>query len=153
MYAFRGWCSFKQYIPSKPAKYGIKYWVLVDVHSSYVLDIDAYLGENSITSSKSNNIGEKVVLSLARPYFYKARRVITADNFFTSINLCKILWEKFIEFVGTLRRNKKEIPTCLLPDKKKQVDSCMFGFNNFLTLVSYVPKKNKSVIFLIFNQQ
>ena len=31
LYAFRGLCSFRQYIPSKPARYGIKYWCLVDV--------------------------------------------------------------------------------------------------------------------------
>jgi len=31
LYAFRGCCSFRQFIPSKPARYGIKYWFLVDV--------------------------------------------------------------------------------------------------------------------------
>ena len=31
LYAFRGCCSFRQFIPSKPARYGIKYWCLVDV--------------------------------------------------------------------------------------------------------------------------
>jgi hypothetical protein len=31
LYGFRGACSFRQFIPSKPARYGIKYWCLVDV--------------------------------------------------------------------------------------------------------------------------
>ena len=31
LYAFRGCCGFRQYILSKPARYGIKYWCLVDV--------------------------------------------------------------------------------------------------------------------------
>ena len=31
LYPFRGMCSFRQYIPSKPARYGIKFWSLVDV--------------------------------------------------------------------------------------------------------------------------
>ena len=31
LYGFRGSCSFRQFIPSKPARYGIKFWCLVDV--------------------------------------------------------------------------------------------------------------------------
>ncbi|KAL6487781.1 hypothetical protein MHYP_G00044070 [Metynnis hypsauchen] len=32
---FRGLCSFKVYIPSKPGKYGIKIWAACDARSSY----------------------------------------------------------------------------------------------------------------------
>lgn len=32
---YRGRCPFRQYIPSKPAKYGIKIWVLCDSKSWY----------------------------------------------------------------------------------------------------------------------
>ena len=31
LYPFRGKCSFRQFIPSKPSRYGIKYWCLIDV--------------------------------------------------------------------------------------------------------------------------
>jgi hypothetical protein len=31
LYPFRGMCSFRHYIPGKPARYGIKFWSLVDV--------------------------------------------------------------------------------------------------------------------------
>lgn len=33
--AFRGRCPFRQYIPSKPDKYGIKIWAACDAQSSY----------------------------------------------------------------------------------------------------------------------
>jgi hypothetical protein len=33
LYSFRGCCSFRQFIPSKPARYRIKYWCLVDVRN------------------------------------------------------------------------------------------------------------------------
>ena len=46
LYAFRGRCGFKQFIPSKPAKYGIKYWGNVCVFSGYLFDVDIYLGMN-----------------------------------------------------------------------------------------------------------
>jgi hypothetical protein len=46
LYAFRGRCSFRQYLPSKPAKYGIKYWCLVDVETGYLLCVDLYSGKS-----------------------------------------------------------------------------------------------------------
>ena len=44
LYSYRGRCQFKQYIPSKPAKYGIKYWSFIDVESGYLIDTNVYLG-------------------------------------------------------------------------------------------------------------
>lgn len=44
LYAFRGNCPFKQYIPSKPAKYGIKIWAMVDCDSVFLVDANIYLG-------------------------------------------------------------------------------------------------------------
>jgi len=31
-------------MPSKPAKYGIKFWSFVDVQSGYLIDTNIYLG-------------------------------------------------------------------------------------------------------------
>jgi hypothetical protein len=42
--AFRGRCAFKQYIPSKPAKYGIKVFALVDAKTSYTFNLEPYVG-------------------------------------------------------------------------------------------------------------
>ena len=44
LYSYRGKCAFKQYIPSKPAKYGIKFWAVVDCNSGYLLYTNIYLG-------------------------------------------------------------------------------------------------------------
>lgn len=43
--AFRGRCSFKQYIPSKPYKYGIKMFALVDSATSYGSNLEVYAGK------------------------------------------------------------------------------------------------------------
>ena len=37
-------CSFVTFMPSKPDKYGVKFWVLDDVETKYVSNIDVYLG-------------------------------------------------------------------------------------------------------------
>ncbi|CAJ1061412.1 piggyBac transposable element-derived protein 4-like [Xyrichtys novacula] len=42
---FRGRCPFRQYIPSKPAKYGIKTWVACDSKSSYAWKMQVYTGK------------------------------------------------------------------------------------------------------------
>ena len=41
---YRGRVPFKQYIPSKPGKYGIKLWMLSDTKTSYVCRIQVYSG-------------------------------------------------------------------------------------------------------------
>ena len=47
--------------------------------------------------------------------------------------------------MGTIRSNKAEIPTVMKPNSSREVYSSMFGFKDQVTLVSYVPKKNKAV--------
>lgn len=48
----------------------------------------------------------------------------------------------------TLRKNKPHIPLEFLSNKKREVNSSIFAYHEQLTLVSYVPKLNKSVILI-----
>jgi len=41
---YRGRCPFIHYVPSKPGKFGIKFWVLSDSKTSYVSRIQVYTG-------------------------------------------------------------------------------------------------------------
>ena len=50
---------------SKPDKYVIKYWSIIDVKSSFILDLDVYLGKNQ-TQIRQVNVGETVVLTLTQ---------------------------------------------------------------------------------------
>ena len=58
------------------------------------------------------------------------------------------LLEDKLTYVGTVRKNKTEIPREFLPHKDRPVDSSLFGFTKKLSLVSFVPKKNKAVVLL-----
>ncbi|GBP60452.1 PiggyBac transposable element-derived protein 4 [Eumeta japonica] len=40
--ALRGHCKFRQYLPSKPAKYGIKIFALVDATTYYSWNLEIY---------------------------------------------------------------------------------------------------------------
>ncbi|XP_035217658.1 uncharacterized protein LOC118190980 [Stegodyphus dumicola] len=86
-----------------------------------------------------------VVLRLSGPIF-NSGHYMTADNWFTSIDLVKALKDKKLSYIGTIRKNKKEIPPCFVKSKGKEVHSSLFGFSKNCTLVSYVPKKGKNVL-------
>ncbi len=146
LYGFRGRCSFKQYMPSKPSRYGLKYFCCVDVATSYLCNIEVYLGKVTQSQRRQVNLGEQMVLRLTEPYFNQAKRNLTTDNYFTSIPLANKLYEKRIHLIGTLRCNKPEIPSDFLPNKNREVGSSIFGFDGFKTIVSYVPKKSRAVI-------
>ena len=64
LYLFRGKCAFRQYMPNKPNKYGIKFFEIVDVKTAYLLDSISYLGKS--TTQRTLNVAEKVVLDLAK---------------------------------------------------------------------------------------
>ncbi|KRX12698.1 hypothetical protein T07_1835 [Trichinella nelsoni] len=57
-----------------------------------------------------------LVKRLVRPWCGKGRN-ITMDNFFTSIPLAEDLLVKKTTIVGTLRRNKKEVPSEIIQAK------------------------------------
>jgi len=50
--------------------------------------------------------------------------------------------------VGKMKQNKRKIPHEFNPASQRDESSSIFGFTKDLTLVSYVPKKNKSVVLL-----
>lgn len=53
--AFRGRCSFRQYIPSKSNKYGIKVYSLVDAKTWYTLNMEIYVGQQPDGPFKVSN--------------------------------------------------------------------------------------------------
>lgn len=148
--SFRGRCKFKMYIPNKPCKYGLKLMALTDARNNYFLNGYIYTGKNSDGTTlrdidQSLSKPTQAVLRLSAP-IQGTNRNITADNWFTSVQLVKTLKEKKLTYVGTIRRNKPEIPREFLPDRKRKVGSATYGFSEDLSLVSYVPKKNKAVL-------
>ncbi|XP_025754432.1 piggyBac transposable element-derived protein 4-like [Oreochromis niloticus] len=59
---FRGRCKFKQYIPTKPAKYGLKIWTVCDVKTSYAWRVQLYTGKAGDRAEV--NQGMSVVMEL-----------------------------------------------------------------------------------------
>ncbi|KAK2583959.1 hypothetical protein KPH14_006423 [Odynerus spinipes] len=116
-------CRFTQYMPNKPHKFGIKFWLAVDVQSKYILNGFPYMGKDETRCS--NSLGQFVTLKLAEPYLQRGRN-ITTDNFFTSIPLAKKLLALKTTLVGTIRSNKRELPK---PAKETKDKMTLFSSN------------------------
>ncbi|KRX42804.1 PiggyBac transposable element-derived protein 4 [Trichinella murrelli] len=106
--------SLRQYMPCKPGKYGIKILWCCDAETSYPLAGEICAGKQPGKTGRMNvaNLGKRSV----RPWCGKGRN-ITMDNFFTSIPLAEDLLVKKTTIVGTLRRNKKEVPSEIIQAK------------------------------------
>uniref|UniRef100_A0A1B6E438 PiggyBac transposable element-derived protein domain-containing protein n=1 Tax=Clastoptera arizonana TaxID=38151 RepID=A0A1B6E438_9HEMI len=143
---FRGRCRFRQYMPSKPNKYGLKIFALVDARTHYMLNWEPYLGIQPDGPYKQDNSQVSLVLRLISPISGTGRNV-TTDNFFTSFPLIdRMLHEHRLTIVGTVRKNKRELPPEFVNTKQRPVGSSLFGFQENVTIVSYVPKKGKNVL-------
>lgn len=143
---YRGRVPFKQYIPSKPGKYGIKIWMLCDSTTSYVLRLQIYSGKQA-GQGREQNQGERVVLQLTEDLKGSGRNV-TVDNFFSSLSLAQKLSKKQMTLLGTIRKNRTELPPEFVTVKGREVLSSLFAFRDDATLVSYCPKKGKVVTLL-----
>lgn len=51
-----------------------------------------------------------------------------------------------LTYVGTIRKNKRQLPTSFVTVQNREQYSSRFAFQKNLTLVSYIPKKGKNVI-------
>ena len=145
--AFNGKCSFKVYMPSKPDRHGIKIWSLCDSKTSYLFNGQIYAGKEF--DKKETGQAERVVKDLVGKLKDSGRN-ITMDNFFTSIKLSKVLLNNGLSVLGTIRKNKREIPPSFQASRNRAVHTTEFGFSEDARIMmsSYVPKKNKSVIMI-----
>ncbi|KAI7805227.1 putative piggyBac transposable element-derived protein 4-like [Triplophysa rosa] len=129
---FRGRCPFRQYMQSKPAKYGIKICAACDAQSSYAWNMQVYMGLRVVLDMTTGLRGHKIV----------------CDHFFTSYLLGEELLKRKLTMLGTIRKNKPELPKELLNMKNRKVTSSIFAFTDTTTLVSYCPKKSKNVLLM-----
>ena len=111
MIGYRGRVSFRQYMPAKPNKYGIKVWMAADASNGYVLNFDVYLGKELDGRPRIYGLGYDVVHKLIRPFMNRNHHVFF-DNFFTTTKLLEHLETNDTYACGTVRCNRKDLPPC-----------------------------------------
>ncbi|XP_069693712.1 piggyBac transposable element-derived protein 4-like [Periplaneta americana] len=141
---FWGRCPFKVYMPNKPAKYGMKIVMMNDSKTYYMLSAEPCVG----TVQKQNNesVPEYYVRKLSERV-HGTKRNLTYDNWFSSIPTAeRMLKEYKLTTLGTLRKNKKEIPPIFVTNKA--MGTALFAFDKEKTLLSFAPRNNKIVLLL-----
>lgn len=109
MIRFKGRSHMKQYMPKKPIKRGYKCWARADSKTGYLYEFQFYSGK--VDSGTEENLGARVILDLCESL--PSNTLVAFDNFFTSLPLLEILFEKHIYSVGTVRINRKGLPDVL----------------------------------------
>lgn len=95
--------NFKQYMPLKPIKHGIKVFVLACGCSGYVYNWDVFQGRSSTVSGAVN----LVVGRLITGNLIGSKRILYTDNYYTSIALAVTLYCLYgIYLVGTYAQKK-----------------------------------------------
>lgn len=149
---FRGRCRFKMYIPSKPEKYGIKIQCVTDARTGYLHNAYIYAGKDTdgISLSKEERTLSKPTQAVIRlvKHLYNTNRNVTCDNWYSSIELAAHLKKNNLTFVGTLRKNKREIPPDFLPRRNREVGDSLYGFTKDMTILSRTTRKNKAVVLI-----
>jgi len=104
MVKFKGRLGFRQYLPIKPIKWGIKIWALCDSDTGYLHRFNIYTGKE--TTTYEMGLAHRVVHKLTGHLKFTNVRVFM-DNFYSSPDLFVSLLNVGIYSCGTVRSNRK----------------------------------------------
>ncbi|XP_067130210.1 piggyBac transposable element-derived protein 4-like [Centruroides vittatus] len=137
---WKGRLQWRVYIPKKRARYGMESFQLCESSTGYVHNMIMYTG--SETELKNNVQGldisnqlksTKIVLSLMDQLLNKGY-MLFVDNYYTSPVLFDLLVDFKTDAVGTLRKNRKELPEDIKKKKLKKGDFIAFYRKKLMTL-------------------
>ena len=104
MAAYKGRSPIKQYIPSKPHKWGYKIYCLCS--EDYLLRFEVYEGKEE--RSADGATFDTVMRMLAG--YEGQQHILFTDNWFTSPAVMRALAQRGIRLCGSVRRNRKGMP-------------------------------------------
>jgi hypothetical protein len=127
---FKGRHSIKQYNPMKPIKRGYKLWSLAD-QLGFTMKFDVYQGKDEALEEefKDYGLGERVVLKITKDLWNK-NRIIFFDNYYTSLPLLEFLKTQNTLACGTIRGNRKGLPSNMECDKALKRGSSDYRFSS-----------------------
>lgn len=142
---YKGRLSFKQYIPSKRSRFGIKSYVLCDCKTGYVQDLIIYSRSSTIVESAITGIGKSgaIVLSPLKPYLGKCHTVYLANFFYSSPALFNFLHNNCTNACGTVNKRRQGMPK--FEERLKKGAAC-FRTSNTLLAMKWIDKKEVCMI-------
>lgn len=93
MVPWRGRLRFRQYLPSKSHKYGIKLYKIC-TPDAFTYDLRVYVGKNEVNQTPSNHGHSYDICFQLMENLLGEGRTLFIDNFYTSVQLSKDLLDK-----------------------------------------------------------
>ncbi|OXA42206.1 PiggyBac transposable element-derived protein 4 [Folsomia candida] len=147
----KGRLFFRQYIPNKASKFGIKTFSLVDEATKVILSSMIYSGKTHDLkfSTKEFGYGGAIVMQLMEPYL-GLNHHIYCDNWFTSPNLALELLSRQTYLCGTIRKDRKNLDA---PKTKMKKGEVIVKSANEVMTEFWRDKKIVSMISTIHNHE
>ncbi|XP_056397301.1 piggyBac transposable element-derived protein 4-like [Hyla sarda] len=145
---FKGRLQFRQYLPSKRARYGVKMYKLCESASGYTYRFRVYEGKDSSIEPPECppvlGITGKIVWDLVHPILDQGYHLYL-DNFYTSVPLFKCLTARGTVACGTVRKNQRGLPKPLLAHPMRKHESRALCSDGILC-VRYKDKREVLVL-------
>ncbi|CAK9820042.1 PiggyBac transposable element-derived protein 4 [Anthophora quadrimaculata] len=129
---FRGRLNYVQFIASKRARFGIKFYKLCESTSGYCSRFKIYTGQDKIEGTDIP-VSQSIVMELAEPILGEGYTLFL-DNWYSSPELFKILNRNNTNVIGTVRKNRKNMPKKLTSYKLKRGDVTTLSCKGILCL-------------------
>ncbi|KAM9428372.1 piggyBac transposable element-derived protein 4-like isoform 1-T1 [Salvelinus alpinus] len=110
--------SLKQYIKSKPYRYGFKLYVLADSRNGYTCDFNVFMTKNPSASGKGESYD--VAMNLLKVPYLGTGYHIYVDNFFTSTTFFRDLYKMKLGACGTIREIRVGIRENSMPARAEK---------------------------------
>lgn len=137
MVPYQGRLIIRQYLPNKAHKYGVKMFKLC-CNRGYTWNFKIYEGkERDVSGAVPTN----VVLKLSENLLGAGRTIVT-DNYYTSIELAKTLLDQETHLLGTLRKNRKNLPEEVTKAKLKKGEVVAKESNEGILVLNWKDKRN-----------
>ena len=108
MVKFKGRLGFRQYLPLKPVKWGVKVWVMAESSTDYCSTFQVYTGKDTAGTTEKG-LAHRVVMDLTKPY-YGSQLAVFMDNFYTGPELLTEMRKFGLYGCGTVRAGRKGLP-------------------------------------------
>lgn len=143
----KGRLSFKQYIPKKRSRFGIKFFSLCDT-TGYLWDSIIYVGKQTKQPSDEliQSLGKSgsIVIQLAEKLLGKGYRLYL-DNWYTSVALARYLSKNQTGICGTIRKNRGKFPASFTTSKLER-GSAVFVSKKNIMAIRYKDRKDVYLI-------
>jgi hypothetical protein len=143
---FKGRLGWRQFMPLKRARFGIKMFILCESRSGYVWSSIIYTGKGTIIDREYAHmpVSSQVVMTLMKPLLGKGY-CLTTDNFYTSPELSELLASRLTDSYGTVNKTRRGVPAELKSKRLRTGEVAAFRKGK-ITILRWRDKKEVTLL-------